>query len=138
MRDADELFAALARSSFRRRFRLREAERHLLADKGLSTVLAHARDLLAKRLAPAALPNDGKQTPYRGHPVFVAQHATATCCRGCLMKWHGIEKGRAMTDVELDYAVNVIGKWIERQGVEAQSAVRAADPLLWDVPQEDL
>jgi hypothetical protein len=136
MRDPDELFAALARSSFRRRFRLRDAERRVLSEKGLSTVLAHARDLLAKRLAPADVPNDGKQTPYRGHPVFVAQHATATCCRGCLMKWHGIEKARAMTEVELDYAVNVIRQWIERQGTDLSNdnAPRRTDPLLWDTP----
>jgi hypothetical protein len=33
----------------------------------------------------------------RGHPVFIAQHATATCCRGCLAKWHDIPAGRALT-----------------------------------------
>jgi hypothetical protein len=134
MRDRDELFNALQRSSFRRRFRLREAERRTLAEKGLQTVLVHARDLLRKRLAPAVIPNDGKQTPYRGHPVFVAQHATGTCCRGCLMKWHGIEKGRPLTEAELDYAVNVIRFWIERQGVGPQKPVEASDvnePLLW-------
>ena len=28
----------------------------------------------------------------KGHPVFIAQHATASCCRGCLWKWYSIEK----------------------------------------------
>ena len=32
---------------------------------------------------PSRKTTDGK-TPMRGHPVFIAQHATATCCRGCL------------------------------------------------------
>jgi hypothetical protein len=134
MRDFEELYIALQRSSFRRQFRLRNAERRLLSDKGLPTVLAHARDLLLNRLAPAIIANDGKQTPYRGHPVFVAQHATATCCRGCLMKWHGIEKGRALTEGELDYVVSTIGKWIERQGVPmAQSSqTDVGPPLLWE------
>ena len=134
MRDFEELFDALQRSSFRRRFKLRHAERGVLAEKGLPTVLAHARDLLGKRLAPAVIPNDGKQTPYRGHPVFVAQHATGTCCRGCLSKWHGIEKGRALTGPELDYVVNVIGKWIQRQGLPtAQSSQSETEPrLLWE------
>jgi hypothetical protein len=135
MRDLDELFAALQRSSFRRRFRLREAERRVVAERGLQTVLTHARDLLVKRLAPAVVANDGKQTPFRGHPVFVAQHATATCCRGCLSKWHGIEKGRALANAELDYVVSVIAKWIDQQaGTSQEPHPKAArhDPLLWD------
>jgi hypothetical protein len=133
-RDFDELYEALQRSSFRRRFKLRDAEHRVLTEKGLPTVLAHARDLLAKRLAPAKIANDGKQTPYRGHPVFVAQHATATCCRGCLSKWHGIEKGRALTDAEMDYVVGVIGKWIGRQGVSSEQPAQTerSEPLLWD------
>lgn len=134
MRDFEELYAALQRSSFRRRFRLRDAEQGVLVEKGLPTVLDHARDLLSKRLAPAGISNDGKQTPYRGHPVFVAQHATGTCCRGCLSKWHGIEKGRALTGAELDYVVSVIGKWIQRQAIATNRLPEAParEPLLWD------
>jgi uncharacterized protein DUF4186 len=79
----------------------------------MEAVRRHAGELLAKRLAPAAPAKDGKQTPYRGHPVFVAQHATATCCRTCLERWHGIPKGRALTDGEQAYAVDVICRWIE-------------------------
>jgi Domain of unknown function (DUF4186) len=60
---------------------------------GMEVIREHAGELLGKRLAPAEPRNDGKQTPYRGHPVFVAQHATATCCRTCLERWHGIPKG---------------------------------------------
>jgi hypothetical protein len=51
---------------------------------------------VSKRLGSANPLNDGKQTPFKGHPVFIAQHATATCCRGCLAKWHGIRKGEAL------------------------------------------
>jgi len=49
---------------------------------------SQALDFITARLAPALLKNDGKQTPMRGHPVFIAQHATATCCRRCLWKWY--------------------------------------------------
>jgi len=80
----------------------------------MDTVLAHAADFIAQRLAPADPRNDGKQTPFRGHPVFVAQHATATCCRGCLAKWHHIEKGRPLTGDEQAYAVAVIEHWLRR------------------------
>ena len=78
----------------------------------MTTVLAHAADFIAQRLAPADPRNDGKQTPFRGHPVFVAQHATATCCRGCLAKWHGIERGRTLTAAEQAYVIDVIGRWL--------------------------
>ena len=115
MRDLDDLFAALGRSAFRRRFRLDARDRAYLAAKGLPTVQAHAADFVAQRLAPAEPRNDGKQTPFRGHPVFVAQHATATCCRGCLAKWHGIAKGHALTDAEQAHAVAAITRWLGAQ-----------------------
>lgn len=81
----------------------------------MPAVREHARDLLTKKIAAAEPRNDGRQTPYRGHPVFVAQHATATCCRTCLSKWHGIEKGRGLAEDELAYAVEVVVRWIERE-----------------------
>lgn len=112
MRDLDQVFLALQRSPFRQRFRLGPAERAYLEAKGMDTVLAHAADFVGQRLAPARPRNDGKQTPMRGHPVFIAQHATATCCRGCLAKWHGIPAGRAMTDAEQAHAVAAIARWL--------------------------
>jgi hypothetical protein len=118
MRDLDELFEALKRSPFRSRFRLRGREAAYLQEKGLETVLTHARDFIEQRLAPADPPNDGKQTPTKNHPVFIAQHATATCCRGCLEKWHGISKGRALSDREVLYVVAVIRRWLVDQQPE--------------------
>jgi len=130
MRDHDELFAALAASDFRRRFRLRGAELDYLRRKGRDAVLRHAREMTDARLAPAEIANDGKQTPMRGHPVFLAQHATATCCRGCLAKWHGIPKGREMTDDERAHVVAVIARWIDDQERAAPPAKPDADPQL--------
>ena len=115
MRSPDDVFAALARSAFRRRFRLGAAEREYLRSKGLATIVDHARDFVGKRLAPAEPVNDGKQTPWRGHPVFIAQHATATCCRTCLQKWHAIGKGRALTPEEQGHVIAVIVRWLEAQ-----------------------
>jgi hypothetical protein len=112
VRDLDDVFAALATSGFRRRFALGAKERDYLAAKGMATVVEHARDFIARRLAPAAPANDGKQTPFRGHPVFVAQHATATCCRSCLAKWHGIGAGRELTANEQAHAVAAIERWL--------------------------
>lgn len=117
MRDLDDLFHALARASFRAKFRLDPADAEYLRAKGLPTVVRHAQDFVARRLAPAEPKNDGKQTPWRGHPVFVAQHATATCCRSCLAKWHGIPAGRALTVEEQAHVVAAIARWLrEREG----------------------
>jgi hypothetical protein len=115
MPDMDELFEALGRSEFRRRFRLGGKEAAYLREKGLDTVLEHARDFIRRRLAPAELANDGRQTPMRNHPVFIAQHATATCCRGCLEKWHRIPKGRPLSDREVEYVVGVLRRWLVGQ-----------------------
>lgn len=115
MRDLNELFAALQESSFRRRFRLDGKERDYFQSKGIKVILEHAHDFIEKRLAPAQPHNDGKQTPMRHHPVFIAQHATATCCRGCLEKWHRIPKGRALEDEEKRYVLGVLKRWLEEQ-----------------------
>lgn len=117
MRDMDELFAALGRSEFRRRFRLRGREATYFCEKGLDVILEHARDFVEKRLAPAEPANDGRQTPMKNHPAFIAQHATATCCRGCLEKWHNIPKGRPLSDREREYVVAVIRRWLAAQRV---------------------
>ena len=92
---------SLMRSNFRSKFRLHEVERAIVHEKGIEIIKVHAKDLLTKRLAPAEPKNDGKQTPFRGHPVFIAQHATATCCRKCLQTWHKIPKGKEMDAKEI-------------------------------------
>lgn len=109
------LWKRLSQSKFRSSFSLKANDRSYVSEKGMDKVREHACDFIRKRLAPAEIPNDGKQTPMRGHPVFVAQHATATCCRGCLEKWHHIPKGRELTETEQEYIVNVIMKWIDRE-----------------------
>lgn len=110
----DELFDRLAQSKFRARFKLSLRDRDYVALRGAEVLAAHARDIIARRLAPAQPAKDGKQTPYRGHPVFVAQHATATCCRSCLEKWHGIAKGAELEPAQQDYVVDVLMTWIFR------------------------
>lgn len=115
MRELDELFEALARSRFRARFRLTEGDARYLATKGLPAVLAHASDFIEARLAPADPPNDGKQTPMRGHPVFVAQHATAACCRSCLAKWHFIPAGRILSPAQKAQVLAALERWLRAQ-----------------------
>lgn len=108
-------FARLARSKFRARFHLAEEDRRYIAEKGLETIRRHAADFVRTRLAPARPPNDGRQTPMRGHPVFKAQHATATCCRGCLEKWWKVPRGTDIPPARQARIVDFLMAWIERE-----------------------
>lgn len=112
MRDQEELFAALARSKFRSRFRLGTKEASYLREKTLTVVLEHGRRFITERLAEAEPKHDGRQTPMRGHPIFVAQHATATCCRSCLAKWHRIPQSHPLTLEQVDYILAVLARWL--------------------------
>lgn len=109
------LFERLGRSKFRSGFHLIQKDIDYIHEKGLDTIRQHARDFIAQREAPAFIPNDGKQTPMRGHPVFVAQHATATCCRECIRKWHTFAPGVELGPRQQEYLVDVIMTWIERE-----------------------
>lgn len=111
----DELFERLSQSDFRSRFTLKKTDIEYIQKKGMDVIESHARDFIAKRLSPALIPNDGKQTPMRGHPVFIAQHATACCCRGCLKKWYGYDSGQELTQEQQERIVAILMEWINRQ-----------------------
>lgn len=115
----NDIFYRLKQSNFRSSFHLKEKDLLYIEKIGLDKVKEHAYDFINKRLKPAVILNDGKQTPMRGHPVFIAEHATATCCRGCLYKWHKIPKNRELTSKEIDYIVNIIMVWIKEE-IKAQ------------------
>lgn len=111
----EDILYRLSKSKFRSSFHLNNKMKEYVNEKGLEVIISHAYDFINKRLKPKMILNDGKQTPMKGHPVFIAQHATATCCRGCLYKWHNIDKNKELTDKEVDYIVNIIIKWIEKE-----------------------
>lgn len=115
MQTVDEALAKLQKSKFRSGFHLDEKNVRYIDEKGLDVIRSHAADFVAKRLAPVEIPNDGKQTPMRGHPVFVAQHACACCCRGCLNKWYRVPQGRELTESEQRRIVNLLMAWIEKE-----------------------
>ncbi len=109
------ILTKLASSKFRRSFHLKKQDKEYITKVGLSKIKDHAYDFITKRIAPANVANDGKQTPYHGHPVFIAEHATATCCRGCLYKWYHIPKDRELTKKEIDFIVLLIMTWINKE-----------------------
>lgn len=105
---------SLHKSKFRSSFHLRKKEISYLEQKGFVTIKEHAYQIIRKNLAPSYIAKDGAQTPMKNHPVFIAQHATATCCRSCLYKWHHIPKNRELTENEINYIVTLIIEWIKR------------------------
>ena len=125
-----QLFERLNNSKFRSSFHLKQKDIDYINKKGLETIRQHAKDFITKREAPAYIANDGKQTPMRGHPVFIAQHATATCCRECIRKWHKMQPGKELSQVQQDYgvaamalgkgayAIHQSGKWYTNENID--------------------
>ena len=109
------IFDKLSKSKFRSSFHLKDKDIVYIEDKGVDKIRNHAYDFVTKRLADTSNVTDGKQTPMKGHPVFIAQHATGTCCRRCLEKWHYISKNKNMTDDDIKYVVDIIMSWIEKE-----------------------
>lgn len=110
-----DILDRLAKSKFRNNFHLKQVDFDYIDKKGLETIKAHAYNFVKTRLSDTSKIPDEKQTPTKGHPVFIAQHATATCCRECLFKWHKIPKDRLLTQTEIDYVVNIIMTWIKNE-----------------------
>lgn len=115
MATVSEALKRLEGSKFRSSFHLSKKDKEYVLEKGIEVIRAHARDIITKRLAPAVIPNDGKQTPTKGHPVFIAQHACAMCCRGCMYKWYKVKKGVPLTDIQIEKCVNLLVAWIENE-----------------------
>ncbi len=109
------LFDSLSKSKFRSSFHLKDKDKEYVNSKGFEVIREHAYDFVRKRLASKVILNDGKQTPTYGHPIFIGQHATATCCRTCLYKWHHIGMNRDLSQSEIDYIVDVLMTWINKE-----------------------
>ena len=114
MQTIEQALEKLANSKFRSSFKLTRKEVLYVEEKGIDVIRMHAADFVRNRLAPANPINDGKQSPMHGHPVFKAMHATACCCRGCMLKWYKVSPNRELTDDEQRRIVNLLIAWIEK------------------------
>jgi hypothetical protein len=107
---------SLEKSKFRGAFHLNKKMKEYVNIKGLDKIRKDTYDFINSRLAPAVPKNDGKQTPMRQvHPTFIAMHANGFCCRNCLNRIHHIEKNRNLTNDEIDYIVEFIMLWIQKE-----------------------
>ncbi len=102
----------LQKSKFRSSFKLKQKDIDYINEKGMSMIKRHAVDFINQKLAPANPENDGKQTPMKNHPVFIAMHACACCCRTCLYKWHKIPMNKELTKDEKNYIYGLLIYWI--------------------------
>ena len=105
----------LSKSKFRNSFHLRKYMIKYIDDKGIEVIKKHTIDFINDKLADAYPKNDGKQTPTKNHPTFIAMHACACCCRGCLEKWHHISQGKELTKDEKNYIYRLLMTWIIRE-----------------------
>lgn len=119
-KNIDYVFYSLSKSKFRSKFHLSEKDIKYIHEKGIEKIRMHAFDFVRKRLTDRNIKNDGKQTPMKGHPVFIAQHATGTCCRNCIYKWHKIEKNKELNEEEINYIVDIIMEYIKREMKEGK------------------
>ena len=116
MNNIENKLFSLSKSKFRSSFHLNKKMKEYVIDKGLDKIRSDCLDLINKRIKDAYPKNDGKQTPMKQvHPVFIAQHACACCCRGCLEKWHNIPKGKDLSSIEINYIVDLLMEWIKKE-----------------------
>ena len=121
MQTKKQALQKLKRSRFRSSFHLKQKDKEYVRTKGMDVIERHARDFVRDHLSPAYIPNDGRQTPMRGHPVFIAQHATACCCRGCLNKWYKVPLNVELTEVQQEKITGLLMAWIQEEMEETES-----------------
>ena len=147
MQTIDEALDKLKASKFRTGFALKEKDKVYIRENGIDTIRRHAQDFVRERLAPAFIPNAGKQTPMHGYPVFLAQHACACCCRGCLNKWyHDQARARAIIKEEaslLNWTAFIYfqkGTTLIYAGQEVENSIRPdlfnRDPIDWNTGKD--
>lgn len=115
MQTLEQALLKLSKSDFRSGFHLGSSDKEYVHTRGTEQIRAHAEAFIRQRLAPAVIPNDGRQTPMKGHPVFIAQHACACCCRGCLQKWYKVPQGTQLSELQQEKIVNLLMAWIEKE-----------------------
>lgn len=114
-KNIDIILNKLSKSKFRSSFHLRKYMIKYIKDKGMDTIREHTVSFVNQKLSIYNPNNDGKQTPMKNHPSFIAMHACACCCRGCIGKWHKIPKTRNLNDKEKEYIVNLLMAWIDKE-----------------------
>jgi len=115
MQTINDALYKLSKSKFRSSFHLNEKMKDYVKKRGMDQIRHDAEKFISERLAPSFIPNDGRQTPMKNHPVFIAQHACACCCRGCLNKWYKVPQNTELSKSQQEKIVNLLMTWIENE-----------------------
>ena len=107
--------AKLDRDGRSAKFTLGEAEVEYIQSRGIDILRLHATDFIQKRIAPAEPKNDGHQTPTKGHPVFIAQHACGCNDRDTVETFFSLKKGKQLSEKEVTLIVDVLISWMHDQ-----------------------
>jgi hypothetical protein len=110
MRHSDP-FVRLKSSSYRRNMGLTAFEKKSVMKEGFGKVVERCREALDDLDMPDYTHGE---TPYKG-VVPKAQHATSTCCRKCMFRWHGIPRYRELTEEERAYVIRLILRWVRKE-----------------------
>jgi hypothetical protein len=117
-KDVTYTFRALNHELIRHEFFHRPIDQHAqnhARRKGRIGMRSAAEKRLRGSVGNAKNVREGQQTPFARNILFYAQHALACCCRKCMEYWHGIPAGRALTDDEIAYLVELIMLFIAKR-----------------------
>lgn len=110
-----KLLEKVAESDYRAEIDLGPEDMDYVNSRGFDMMVRHAHDFVERRLGPARPRNEGKQTPLKGHPLFLAQHATGADSRAALSEYHGIAEGKKLSRQQMDYVTDVVLRWLEER-----------------------
>ena len=83
--------------------------------RGKNLILDRAKEIITKKIAK--IPEgyyDYLCTKKEGSEIInYAQHATGTCCRNCLERWHNIPQDIILSEKQVDYCVGLVKLYIE-------------------------
>lgn len=119
LQDVQNTFAMLKLEKVRHFFwhaRLTQRALNHAKRKGKRGLRDPIKKHLSRAIGPAKPYRDRYQTSMNeDEPTAIpyAQHATATCCRECLERWHGIKQGQQITDADLNYLTELVCLYIE-------------------------
>jgi len=58
---------------------------------------------------------DGRRTKWEGNPIHYGQHATATCCRKCIERWHNVPRDEELTEKQVKYFTHLVIMFLEER-----------------------
>lgn len=87
----------------------------------MKTIRRHAADFVRTRLAPAVIPNDGRQTPDARASGLYRPARHGLLLPGMSGQVHGIPPGGNWRLKNNDISLPVLTAWIERNGARHQT-----------------